>query len=492
MIFIYRILNVILPKSSRIIVFSSSNGKSTGGNPRAIFEYAVSEIYGRSRNNGAEVKFCGNRENAGGRTHGGSEEMNTEKSHTYRKYRFVWFLTDELMRTRPEEAGKLENYADSIWAEPSETVNLKGSEGAILSPGMKKVPKSCKVVRYGHPAYYWYMARAGAWVFDSRQEPYIRKRPGVRYLQTWHGTPLKKLGLDIDEMNMAGESGIIEDYRDSFRREASQWNYLIAQNSFSAETFRRCFDFHGEMLKIGYPRNDVLVRAAREKAKAADAVPGLGDHAAQIYLNTDNASGSFGSGGISGINCDNRKTLLYAPTWRDDKYIGGGWYAYSSPLDFEKLYEILGNEFRIVIKPHYLVKIRPGDIPEEPVKNGFVSICGQGDEINDLYLAADGLITDYSSAMFDYSLLGRPMFFFAYDMKEYADRLRGFYFDFEDEAPGPICGTTKELGDLIKEAFEHDDRQERYREKILKFSEKYNTYDNGDAAKKAWEAVLKG
>lgn len=413
LICIYRILNVILPKSSKIAVFSTSNGKSAGGNPRAVYEYAVSD-------------------------------------GSYTGYRFVWFLTDELMKKHPGEAVKLKEIAGKA---------------------------SCKIVRYGHPAYYWYLARAGIWVFDSRQEPYIVKRPGVKYLQTWHGTPLKKLGVDIDEMNMAGESGSIEAYKDAFRREAAQWDYLIAQNSFSAETFARCFDFHGKMLKIGYPRNDELVRAAQEGAREGMASENGTDR-------------NIGKG--AGRNAKARRTLLYAPTWRDDKYTGNGWYAYSSPLDFEKLHELLGDGFRIIVKPHYLVKMRAGDIPESMIRNGFVKICGHSEDINKLYLKADGLITDYSSAMFDYSLLGRPMFFYAYDMEEYAGHLRGFYFDLEEEAPGPICRTTEELGNAIKETFSDIDApvvKAEITPRVEAFVRKYNTYDDGNAARKAWYAV---
>ena len=432
MICIYRILNVLLPKSSRIVVFSSSNGKNTGGNPRAIYEYAAA-----------------------------SSENGDQKTG---KYWFVWFLTDELLRKHPEKAEKLK-YVNEKKSEASKTADARTAH--------------CKIVRYGHPAYYWYMARAGIWIFDSRQEPYISKRPGVRYLQTWHGTPLKKLGLDIDEMNMSGENRNIEEYREAFRREAAQWDYLIAQNSFSAETFRRCFDFHGEMLKTGYPRNDELVRAAKADTKENSKENVPGDR--QNEFKRDAKAGTTSS----------KRVLLYAPTWRDDKYLNGGWYAYSSPLDFNKLYEMLGDGFRIIIKPHYLVKIKDGDLPKELIDKGFLKVCSQSDEINGLYLQAAGLITDYSSAMFDYNLLGRPMFFYAYDIEDYAEKLRGFYFDFVKEAPGPICRTTEELGNSVQEAFDRDNRKERYGERIRKFSEKYNTYDDGNAAKKAWNMVVK-
>lgn len=507
MVCFYRILNIILPKSDRMVLFSTDNGKAAGGNPRAIFEYAVRDI--------------------------ARKEL---------KYKLVWFLTDELLRDHPEEAERIldiagkndrehpkkdEGIFDSAGkngrehpkkdegifdiagkngrehpkkaegifdiagkngrehAEESREIfdnvskiDRNHPENSRKRAGLNKYNKInrsgavCRIVRYGHPSYYWYMARAGVWIFDSRQEPYIVKRPGVKYLQTWHGTPLKKLGLDIDELNMAGEKRSIEAYKEAFRREAGQWDYLIAQNDFSAETFRRCFDFKGEILKLGYPHNDILVQESRRSLKTG-------------YQYNEKTS----QAGLGGLKAG-KKTLLYAPTWRDDKYLAGGWYAFSCPLDFAGLHDLLGDEYRIIIKPHYLVKMRSGDIPEDMIKCGFVQVCGQSDEINDLYLAADALITDYSSAMFDYSLLGRPMFFFAYDMEEYSKKLRGFYFDLEEEAPGPIVKTTEELAAAVRKTFEKTEGDAGYNTRFGRFIEKYNMYDDGNAARKAWERVI--
>ena len=106
-------------------------------------------------------------------------------------------------------------------------------------------------------------------------------------------------------------------------------------------------------------------------------------------------------------------------------------------------------------------------------------------DIAELYLKADALITDYSSVMFDYALLGRPMFFFAYDLKDYRDRLRGFYFDFEQEAPGPISETNEQLLADISESFADG----RFSEKYELFRKKYNMYDDGHASEKIAELL---
>ena len=100
-------------------------------------------------------------------------------------------------------------------------------------------------------------------IFDSRHQYYLRKNKKTKYIQTWHGTPLKKLALDMEKVNMSGHQNI-EKYRENFAKNSSTWDYLISQNSYSSEIFKRAFAFDGEMLEIGYPRNDILVNENNE------------------------------------------------------------------------------------------------------------------------------------------------------------------------------------------------------------------------------------
>ena len=384
---LYKLESRVLPIRKDVVLFMSNMGKNYSGNPKAIYE-------------------------------------TLEKVDKNGQLKIYWAFTSLYLKENGENA-------------------LTGR---------------AKAVRYGSFRYYRILATAGKWVFDTRQEPYLVKRKGCSYIQTWHGTPLKKLGLDISEMNMAGEekkeSGIsdskaVEKYHNSFREESAKWDYLLAQNDFSAETFRRCFDYKGKMLLTGYPRNDILVREGLKNEKSG------------------------------------KKVILYAPTWRDDSYIGNGWYGYDSPLDFEYLEKTIGDKCRIIVKLHYLVHLKKGDIPESCINSGFVTVCGNDVDIAELYLKADALITDYSSVMFDYALLGRPMFFFAYDLKDYRDRLRGFYFDFEQEAPGPISETNEQLLADISESFADG----RFSEKYELFRKKYNMYDHGHASEKIAELL---
>ena len=345
-----------------------------------------------------------------------------------------------------------------IWAFNGDYFDMVKKYGESL------LPKGCKVVRYGGLKYYFHMATSGIWIFDTRQEPYLVKRKGAIYFMTWHGTPLKKLGLDMIQLNMAGENRDLKAYADSFTEESAKWDFLIVQNDFSESVSAGAFGFKNKVLKIGAPRTDRLVRESLKRG--AD------------------------SGDIKSVRADSgnrKKVLLYAPTWRDDEYLGDGFYKVSSRPDFIKLEKTLGDEYTIVVKLHYLVRIKKGDIPESCIKSGFVQICGNEVDINDLYLKADGIITDYSSVMFDYSVLERPMFFFCYDLENYRDNLRGFYLDFEKMAPGPISLNEEELIRDIRTCFSGENSE--CMDKVRAFKKEYNKYDDGHAGKRALDAI---
>lgn len=341
-----------------------------------------------------------------------------------------------------------------IWAFNGDFFKNVKNQGKVLLPG------GCRIVRYGGIRYYFHMATSGLWIFDTRQEPYLIKRKGSIYFQTWHGTPLKKLGLDIERMNMAGENRKITGYKTSVIEESAKWDYLLAQNDFCEELFPKCFGFKGKVVKAGYPRNDRLAAAKKED-------------------DTDVGK--------------RKKILLYAPTWRDNEYLGNGFYKFPSCLDFLKLQRELSDDFCIIVKPHYLVKIRKDDIPENCIKSGFIKICGNETDIRKLYLRADGLITDYSSVFFDYSVLERPVFFFCYDLETYRDELRGFYLDFEKIVPGPISKTEEELIKDIKDVFGNNGKDspsfKAFKKKIESFKEWFNTYDDGHASERVLDVL---
>lgn len=314
---------------------------------------------------------------------------------------------------------------------------------------------NCKAVKYGRLAYLYYMSVAKVWVFDCRQPKFLIKKKNVTYIQTWHGTPLKKLALDLKEVTMA-EGKSTDEYKKDFYKNSQTWDYLLSQNSYSTAIFRRAFSFYKTVLEIGYPRNDVLFEKNTEKDRNI-----LKD--------------------MLGLPRD-KKVILYAPTWRDDEFYCQGSYKFSPSLAFHMFMEKLGDEYVCIVKYHYLIE----DIIDWSDFKGFIYAFDKSYDIAELYLVADLLITDYSSVMFDFSLLKRPMFFYAYDLEKYKDTLRGFYFNFVEEVPGPISLKTE---DLIDDILNYD--KEEYKDKYEKFIDKYNHRDDGNASEKVVSVIEK-
>lgn len=185
-----------------------------------------------------------------------------------------------------------------------------------------EVPGKCKKIRNNYFPYFWYLMRAGIWVFDSRQPLYVRKKKHITYIQTWHGTPLKKLALDMDRMDMGGSTDI-ENYHEQFRVTCKDWDYLVSQNKFSTDIFRSCFAFKDRpILQIGYPRNDILIND-NSPAK-------IREYKEKLGLPLD------------------KKIILYAPTWRDNEYSEKGKYKFASKLDFDKAKEELSDEYEFI------------------------------------------------------------------------------------------------------------------------------------------------
>lgn len=315
------------------------------------------------------------------------------------------------------------------------------------------IPGAARKVKRISLAYFKVFAKAGFWVSDTRMPRYLVKRKGMFYIQTWHGTPLKRLALDMFDVRMEGEDSL-EAYRKEFITNVKTWDYLISQNSYSTGIFRRAFAFDKEILEIGYPRNDILINRNNPQAI----------HEIKERL---------------GLPAD-RKIILYAPTWRDNEHSGHQRYKLNVPVDFTYMENQLSPEYFLIVKAHYLV----GEQLKLDDYQDFIRQFGPESDIAELYLAADILVTDYSSVMFDYSLLRRPMIFYTYDLDNYKNNLRGFYFDLTEEAPGPLVTTTRQLVEKIK-----DPQPEKYRSKREAFFAKYNHADDGRASEKVVDLI---
>ena len=314
------------------------------------------------------------------------------------------------------------------------------SPGAEAPGGATVAPRTREYVRA--------LARSAV-VVANTSLPYYAPRRSAAYVQTWHGTPLKRIGFDNvwrrDDPRALRAS--LRDYRN--------WTHLVSQNAFSTEVFRRAFRYEGEVLEVGYPRNDVL------KSEQAGAVR----HEMRRRLGIDE--------GVTAV--------LYAPTFRDDEARRTDGRSFSLELDLARLEQALGESHVVLLRLHYLVAASQGDVPSSFVRN----VSSHGD-IRDLYLAADVLLTDYSSAMFDFSVTGKPMAFYTYDLERYRDDLRGFYFDITEQAPGPLCRTTDEVVQALG-ALDPDDRH--ISASYAEFVGRYAYLDDGHAAARVVDRI---
>lgn len=299
------------------------------------------------------------------------------------------------------------------------------------------------------------MAKARYWIVNSRLPLWIPKPRKTIYVQTWHGTPLKRLGTDIEEVHMPGTN--TEKYKQNFTYEATKWDYLISPNKYSTEIFTRAFDFNKNMIESGYPRNDFLMNH-NNKETILEIKKKIG-----IPLN--------------------KKVILYAPTWRDNQFFSKGKYKFDLHLDLEKMKERLGDQYILILRLHYLVS----ESLDLSGMEGFVIDLSNHEDIRELYIFSDMLVTDYSSVFFDYANLNRPMLFYVYDLEEYRDKLRGFYFDFEKEAPGPLVKSTNELLEEI-ELIEKNGYT--LSEKTKEFNQKFCSLEDGQASKRVINAIL--
>ncbi|RRK11417.1 CDP-glycerol glycerophosphotransferase family protein [Lactiplantibacillus garii] len=291
---------------------------------------------------------------------------------------------------------------------------------------------------------------ANFWVFNARMPYWLKKNRNTIYIQTWHGTPLKRLGIDIPNVSMPGTD--TDKYRRNFSTESSRWDYLISPNQFSQDVFKRAFDFDNQFLDYGYPRNDRLVRQQHDGAAIQAIKQRIVGHQAG-------------------------RVILYAPTWRDDFYIRKGMYKMDLPFSLKSLTKLLNKDDVLIIRPHYLVA-------ESINIAGFedqVRLCVDED-INDLYLISDLLITDYSSVMFDFAILDRPMLFYPYDLDHYQDDIRGFYFDYHD-VPGPIVTTEPAFLTAIQQ-FLTTGHYPDYAAKMRAFKTKFTAWERGTASER--------
>ena len=227
-------------------------------------------------------------------------------------------------------------------------------------------------------------------------------------------------------------------------KESRRWDVLLAQNTYSERILRKAYAFFGRPIWVeGYPRNDALV--------------------------TGDAAGIRGDLGIA----DGERVLLYAPTWRDDL---------TEMVDFIDPEELARQTDSVVLVRGHSRTIDTG---RDRAGARVIDVTGYP-ETSKLLLAADVLITDYSSVMFDFSVTGKPMYFLVPDLDHYRGELRGFYFDLATRAPGPLVHSQDELVTALADSTHESVYAERY----AAWRAQFNSRDDGHSAERVVARIL--
>ncbi len=253
------------------------------------------------------------------------------------------------------------------------------------------------------PAYFKTALKAKYWVTNTNIERGLKfKKKSQRYLNTWHGIALKHIGNDCPGR---------KDYN------FDTVDYLVVSGAHDEKVWKSAFHAQEKAyLRCGMPRNEELWLATEEKKLAMREKLGI-------------PAG--------------KKLILYAPTWRESTD-GGKSYEIKPPIHFDRWKEALGEEYIILFRAHHQTTRVLGVQYDE-----FVRDASAYPAVNDLMIASDILITDYSAIAFDYAVLCRPIFVYAYDYDTYlADR--GTYFDIDERYPNKSCRTEDELLSRIK------------------------------------------
>lgn len=314
----------------------------------------------------------------------------------------------------------------------------------------ERVPEGAIPVLVGSRLYLAARRKAHLLVVNDWLRFSFRRRKHQHVLQTWHGTMLKHLALGRPRVSLRTRLAV--------HREARRWSFLLSQNPHSSAQFRKNYAFSGELIESGYPRDDRLARAVIDgrvhpiHSRAARAIFGLPE---------------------TGI------VLAYMPTWRDRNT------APDQLLDTQKLADHLGDEVTVLVRGH----TRAGQLTSLHPRVIDVS---KHDDINDVFLASDLIVTDYSSVMFDAAVARLPIVFYTPDLAQYSQTERGFTFDFVREAPGPIVKDYAALAEVLSD-FVAAEKQatwlQEYQERADSWRKKFVPWDDGHAAERVVEKL---
>ncbi|MEU6854205.1 CDP-glycerol glycerophosphotransferase family protein [Actinacidiphila alni] len=279
------------------------------------------------------------------------------------------------------------------------------------------VPATARSVLHSSDAWYEALARSRHVVTNTHLPTWFRRRDGQQVVQTWHGTPLKRIGQDL-----AGTLCADLTHMWPQPRPGQQWSLLLSPDAQSTPVLRRALGHDGEIAETGLPRTDLLSGEDRDKIRE------------EVRERLGLPAG--------------RTVVLYAPTIRDDEAYDAGHARLHLPVDLPALAAELSGSHVLLVRAHPLVA---DSVPAAPGGRGFVRDVSGHPDLAELLLAADVLVTDYSAVLVDFAVTGRPVLLFTPDLAHYRDTLRGFTFDYEERAPGPLLRTTRELTEALRD-----------------------------------------
>ncbi|MFF3213143.1 CDP-glycerol glycerophosphotransferase family protein [Streptomyces sp. NPDC002886] len=323
----------------------------------------------------------------------------------------------------------------------------------LVRDGRVEVPETARAVQYDGLEFWELLARAKYYVVNDSVPLAFRRRPGQTVVQTWHGTPLKQIGHDFNH-DYYTSPAVLE----ALEHDSAQWSLLASPGSYATPVLKRALGYDGEVIESGSPRTDALVRP--DAARIAEVRRRLGLP-------------------------EGKKVVLYLPTWRENRE---GWtltsgYKLDQRIDLDAARRELGEDHVLLLRSHHKVTEQVC----EGARDGFVVDVSRWPDTTDLLLVADVLISDYSSAIFDFAHTDRPVLLFTYDLEHYRDTLRGFSFDLEKKAPGPLLRDSASLIEAVRNA---DAVGARYAQARAAFREEFCDLDDGQAARRIVDRML--
>ncbi|MEV5354188.1 CDP-glycerol glycerophosphotransferase family protein [Streptomyces sp. NPDC052693] len=318
---------------------------------------------------------------------------------------------------------------------------VSAENAALLPPGTDHVVPGTRR--------YWEVLATAKYLVNNVNFPNaVVKRPDAIHVQTHHGTPLKRMGLDQMAYPAAAQ-GL--DFQALLER-IDKWDFSVSANSHTTRMWERAYPSRYVSLDHGYPRNDVYYTAGAAEIRAVRDRLGI---------------------------APGRRAVLYAPTHRDYE---AGW---TPRLDLAALADRLGDGTVLLVRGHYFYGGAASPLTSLR-RTGRIIDVSSYDPVEELCLAADALITDYSSIMFDYANLDRPIVIHADDWETYRTT-RGVYFDLMAEAPGPVARTQQELTEILTTEAWRDEGAAKTR---AAFRRRFCEYDDGRAAERVVRRVF--